>query len=58
MTQPTRESMPDVPWREMISMRNRIVHGYDTIDLAIVWAVIEKDLPELVGILKRYTIGT
>lgn len=49
--------MPDVPWREMISMRNRIVHGYDTIDLAIVWAVIDKDLPELVGILKRYNIG-
>ncbi len=38
---------PDIPWREMAALRNRIIHGYFRIDYSIVWNVIIQDLPEI-----------
>ena len=32
-----RDGYPNIPWREMAGMRDRIIHGYDTVDLRIVW---------------------
>lgn len=37
----------EVPWSEIIGMRNRIAHEYDTVNFRIVWAVTQEDLPEL-----------
>jgi len=37
----------DVPWQVMVVMRNRISHGYDKVDLEIVWKTIQQDLPTL-----------
>ena len=37
----------DVPWEDMYWMRNRISHGYFSIDFEIIWKTIEQDLPEL-----------
>lgn len=37
----------DVPWLVMYTMRNRVSHGYDKVDLEIVWKTIQRDLPEL-----------
>lgn len=34
-----RETAPYLPWRQMVGMRNRVVHGYDAIDWNIVWDV-------------------
>ena len=36
-----------IPWKQIIGMRNRIVHGYDTINLEIVWNTAIKSIPEL-----------
>jgi uncharacterized protein with HEPN domain len=38
---------PQVPWRNMKGMRNRIAHGYFDIDLGIVWDTAQKALPDL-----------
>jgi uncharacterized protein with HEPN domain len=38
---------PEVPWRNIRSMRNRIAHGYFDIDLDIVWDTVQIALPEL-----------
>ncbi len=38
---------PAVPWRQIAGMRDRLIHGYDVVDLDEVWLVLEKDLPEL-----------
>ena len=38
---------PDVPWEDMYWMRNRISHGYFSIDFEIIWKTIEQDLPTL-----------
>lgn len=38
---------PDVPWRSMKGMRNRIAHGYFDIDLDVVWKTVQTALPQL-----------
>ena len=38
---------PDLPWPQMIGMRNVLVHNYFNIDLDIVWQVVESELPAL-----------
>jgi uncharacterized protein with HEPN domain len=37
----------DIPWLVMYTMRNRVSHGYDRVDLEIVWKTIQGDLPKL-----------
>ncbi len=37
----------DIPWLVMYTMRNRVSHGYDKVDLEIVWKTIQSDLPSL-----------
>jgi len=38
---------PDVPWRAMSAMRNFVIHAYFSVEPAIVWETIRKDLPAL-----------
>ena len=40
---------PDIPWREIRGMRDRVIHQYDRVDLHLVWELIDGDLPELLG---------
>lgn len=42
-----RDQHPEVPWSEIIGMRNILVHNYFGIDTKIVWSVVKDDLPEL-----------
>jgi uncharacterized protein with HEPN domain len=42
-----REEYPGIPWKNMAGMRDRIIHGYDTVDLQIVWDVVKKDIPQI-----------
>ena len=38
---------PEMPWRLMAGMRDRLIHGYDAVDLDEVWSVVENDIPQL-----------
>ena len=42
------EANPGVPWHLMRGMRNRIVHGYFSVDEQIMWDTLKTDLPDLV----------
>ncbi len=42
-----RQRYPDIPWKNMAGMRDRIIHGYDNLDLQIVWAVVKNDIPQI-----------
>jgi uncharacterized protein with HEPN domain len=45
--EPFLDRHPDVPWRSMKGMRNRIAHGYFDINLDVVWDTAQTALPEL-----------
>ena len=42
---------PEIPWRSMRGMRNRIAHGYFEINLDVVWDTVQTALPELLDCL-------
>ncbi|MCS6830856.1 MAG: DUF86 domain-containing protein [Armatimonadota bacterium] len=48
----TRARYAHIPWSAAISMRHRMVHGYDSIDWRIVYATVKYDLPALIEALK------
>ncbi len=49
----TREAYPQIPWQQIIGLRNRLIHGYDEVDLDVLWEIISRDLPELIAELKN-----
>jgi len=38
----TQKKYPSIPWHQVIGMRNRLVHGYDSVDLDVLWDTIEE----------------
>ena len=42
-----RQIYPDIPRKGMAGMRDRIIHGYDNVDLQIVWDVVKRDIPQI-----------
>lgn len=53
VSQATRDSLPGIPWDDIIGMRHRLVHAYFDINLDILWQTIQNDLPPLVAELER-----
>ncbi len=49
-----RNRRPEIPWLEIIGMRNRLIHGYDDVDHDILWAILTVDLPVLVRELEKH----
>ncbi len=46
-------AMPISSKKQIISMRNRVIHGYDKIDNGIIWGTIVRHLPTLKGEIER-----
>ncbi len=40
-------SHPEIPWRQIVGMRNRVVHGYFDVDPETLWAAVSRDVPRL-----------
>jgi len=51
--QPERALYPDLPWAQMVSLRNRLIHGYDEVDFEILWQIVKQDLPLLILALEK-----
>lgn len=47
-----RERLAVLPWGQIVGMRNRLVHGYDRINLDMLWTVAAEELPALIGLLE------
>ncbi len=48
----TRKVLTDIPWDDIVGMRHRLVHAYFDINLDILWATVEHDLPPLIEKLR------
>ena len=53
VSQAGQAKYPEIPWREVIGMRNRLIHGYDSVDLNVLWDTVELDLPPLITQLEN-----
>jgi uncharacterized protein with HEPN domain len=51
--QEIRSRYPDIPWRQMIDLRNFSVHAYWNLHPSVIWDTIQNDLPPLVELLNR-----
>ena len=52
LSQQTREAHPDIPWDQMIGMRNRLIHEYFRVSLTTVWETVQDDLPSLIVLVE------
>jgi uncharacterized protein len=52
-----RDQHGEIPWPEVISLRNRLIHAYDRVDIRIVWEIVENDLPPLKSCAQRIIDG-
>jgi uncharacterized protein with HEPN domain len=53
VSQETRDQYPQIPWREMTSMRNLVIHEYDVVDISQVWDTVQNKLPSLIEELSK-----
>ncbi len=44
---------PEIPWRNVVGTRNRLIHGYDNVNEEALWEILTHDLPDLVAKLER-----
>jgi hypothetical protein len=48
-SEPTRTQIPEISWRQIVGTRDRLIHGYEEVDLDILWTIVTDDLPVLVS---------
>jgi len=53
ITKEFREKHKEIPWANIIAMRNRLIHVYFDIDLDRVWDTVTDDLPPLIAVLEK-----
>ena len=51
VSQETKDGHSEIPWPEMIGLRNRLIHEYSRINLQRVWDTIQNDLPRLITLV-------
>ena len=44
---------PDIPWKKVCGMRDRLIHGYFDVNLDVVWETVTHDLPSLIAALQK-----
>ncbi len=53
----TKLRAPEIPWQDIMGMRNRLVHAYYDIDLDRVWDTVLDDLPAIIPQLEELLLG-
>jgi uncharacterized protein with HEPN domain len=52
VSEEARARHPAIPWKDVVGMRNKLVHGYDRVDLNVLWDTVTDDLPPLIAALE------
>ena len=48
-----REQYPDIPWKRMAGIRDKLIHEYSGVDLEIIWSVIKEELPPIEPLIEK-----
>ena len=48
-----RDQYPHIPWKDMAGMRDRMIHGYDAVNLKIVWKTVKQRIPTVKPQIRR-----
>ncbi|MBI2496093.1 MAG: DUF86 domain-containing protein, partial [Candidatus Omnitrophica bacterium] len=49
--QTVRDRYPQVPWREVAGIRDKLIHEYFGVNLDVVWRAVQQDLPQLTPVI-------
>jgi len=58
VSQAGQQQHGQIPWPEIVGLRNRLVHGYDSVDVDILWDIVQQDLPPLIEQLQAIVEGS
>ena len=48
LSQEFRAQHEEIPWKKVVGMRDKLIHGYDDVDLNEVWKTVRSDIPRLI----------
>jgi uncharacterized protein with HEPN domain len=51
-----RNNYPNIPWKQMAGMRDKLIHEYFGIDKQMVWQAVEKHIPYILPLIKEITL--
>lgn len=53
----TKRNYAEIPWQDIVGMRNRLIHSYFDVDVKLVWNTVKNNLPTLIESLKEIIQG-
>jgi uncharacterized protein with HEPN domain len=56
VSEDVQKSAPEIPWREAVGIRNRLVHAYFDVDLGILWQTAVESVPQMQERLEKLLI--
>jgi len=49
----TKNEFSNIPWQDIVGMRNRLIHGYFEVNVQLVWNTLKRNLPTLINLLQK-----
>jgi uncharacterized protein with HEPN domain len=56
LSQGFRQEHPEIPWKQIAGMRDKLVHDYNKVDLELAWEVTQASIPELLEFVQPFLL--